>query len=240
MSHRRTWLWTEPVGTVSFDPASLSATAYLKDFASAPWNGTASAGTSGSHNFIAGTAPTAGASFGSHSSARFNGTTQELIGDSITFADLISASAFTMQFIVEFTSAVAPVANYLDPSLIGDTANGDFFVSYTTAGVSAGFNIGVYPYYVNTTSVPLATGVKVCIQVTLSGGTLTCNVRGVGSQSTSIADFAGLARIPHLCNTYGGAKPAVDIAHFMAFATALSSGDRDALYADAQANYGVL
>lgn len=226
-----------------FDPLSLTPTIYLVDYAGTSW--TDSSGNA--RNFIAGTAVGAtsadvGADFGSHPSADFDGSTNAMEGDGFTVGDILSASAFTMQFIAEFDTFTAPTGSvYLDATLIGDRADGDIYVTCTTAGVAAGYwsNGGGY---ITTTPVPVTTGVKYCIQVRLDSGVLTCAVRGVGSSSVSSPDLnaATVGRTPWLSDTYvDGGRVDARIAQFFAKGSALSSGDLDALYADAQTNFGV-
>ncbi len=221
------------VSLPSFDPASLAATTYLRDYAGTPWVGTASAGTSGSHNYIDGTEPSVGADFGSHPSAYFDVGSKNVDGDSITLADLLTDSAFTVQVIAEFDSAGSPTDPYNEAALF-QAINTNLYLTYTTDGIRAGFYDGTD--YRVTTAIALATGVKACVQFVYDGTNIKCRVNGGSYQTAAAASVHSSAM---------GSGPRVGvsidgrIAQVLTFASELSSGDLADLYADAQAHYSV-
>ncbi len=244
MRHRH-WHFNSTAAVPSVDPATLALTVYLKDYAGAPWAGTASAGTSASQAFSVGSAPSIGASFGSHASASFNGSANNLVH--ATFADVVAVAAYSFQFIVNMTAAAAPAGagnEYLDPAIIGDPTNGEIYTSFTTAGAHAGHYDG--SAYQDTTPIPLATGAKACIQVKYDGTNLKCRVNGKdhtgasGWESVAVGHLRGaaLAHTVGLGTGYAGLLNGL-VAQVLASNTALSDATFDLLYADAQANYGV-
>lgn len=81
-----------------FDPATLSLQGWWRDYAgSAPWAGTASAGSSGSNSLSAGTAPGAGTALNGHGTADFNGTTHYLTGAAMsTFQTTTNLSGWAL------------------------------------------------------------------------------------------------------------------------------------------------
>ncbi len=224
-------------GTIN--PLSLSPTGYWVDYAGAPWANAGSAGNS----FGASTGTVSvGASFGSHPSADFDGG-DDMIGTGLTFGALLSASAFTVQCIAQFDTLGAPTGGaFSDPTVIGDPADGDFYINVTSAGVRAGYWPTTGGAYIATASTVITAGVKYCIQVTLDSGILKCNVRGVGSNTLAAVNIAAssLARQPYLSNTYLGAHIDGRVAQVFTKNAALGSTDLDALYADAQASFGAL
>ncbi len=231
---------------VVFDRASLSATGYFIDYGGGTWAGTASAGTSASNSFVAGVPPSVGASFGSHPSADFGGT-NDLTHS--TLADFITEPAYAFHFVVEMDTAAAPAgggSEYTDPAFISDRTNGELYVTFTTAGVLVGHYDG--SAFHNTTPIPLATGVKACVQARYDGANIQCRVNGLESTGSpgweSVA--AGNVRTVALGHdVFMGASYAgigmIDgrIALAMAFATAIVDADMDNLLADARTNFGV-
>ncbi len=88
---------------VSFSPADLALTAYFKDYTgSSPWVGTASAGTSGTHNATEGTdPPSAGTAVNGHTPALFDGVNDRLSLDGTTpsYFGAAALSAFALVYI---------------------------------------------------------------------------------------------------------------------------------------------
>ncbi len=216
-------------------PSSLAATAYLKDFSVTPWVGSASAGTSGSHNFIDGVAPSVGTTFGTHPAAYYASVSNSSVADSFVLSDIITAAAFSLDLVCEFASADAPAgAVYNSPSIFA-TSGQYVWVTYTTDGVRFGvFDGSGTP---TTTAIPLSTGVKANIQVSYNGTDLKCRVNGSSYQTIASGHVSGggmsdVPRIDRLIND-------LTLARFLAFDFDVGDSVRDLLYADAQTYYGV-
>lgn len=216
-------------------PATLSLTAYYRDFASLPWAGIASLSNSGSHSFD-GASASVGASFGSHPSASFDGASDFLRSGTLVTSDYISAGAFTLEWILQAVTASAADANPdNEPGLFVDYANGYFRVTYSTSGVRAAIFSGGTTSYV-----ALSTGTKACVQCTYDGSTLRIRVNGGSWASIASANIANTTGIPAVGTNYNGTKKFNGrIARFLAAQTALSGTVLDNLYADARSNYGV-
>ena len=127
--------WVAP----TFDPASLNLTGYWKDFASAPWAGSSSAGPSGGRGLSTGTAPVVGASFGTHPSASFNGTSMSLTSSTLTLDSYFTTKAVTGSPSLTFAAAGNTVTRstgsfVTDGFVVGDTVSISGSVSNNTNG----------------------------------------------------------------------------------------------------------
>lgn len=230
--------------TTTFNPASLAATVYLKDYAGAPWVGTASAGTSAAQDFVAGGGAAVGANFGSHPSADFNGSTAYLQGTGDTLGTYFTGSAYGLDIIFEADTAAAPTGagtEYTDVALFGDATNGEFYVTYTTAGVRVGLYDGAA--YQNTTPIAHATATKGNAQIYYDGTSVYCRVNGSAFQSVVVGNLRAAAlsgNVGVIGATYlAGGKFDGRIARVMAFAYAPTLAQFNSLYADAQSSYSV-
>lgn len=231
-------------GAPVFNPATLTASVYLKDYAGAPWAGTASAGTSSTHSFAAGSAPAVGANFGSHPSADFNGSANNLQGTGDTLGAYFTGSAYGLDIIFEADTAAAPTGagtEYTDVALFGDVTNGEFYVTYTTAGVRVGLYDGVT--YQNTVPISHATATKGNAQIYYDGTSVYCRVNGSAFQSVVVGNLRAAAlsgNVGVLGATYlAGGKFDGRIARVMAFAYAPTLAQFNSLYANAQSSYSV-
>jgi hypothetical protein len=218
-------------------PASLNPTAYLRDFTGLPWNGTASGGSSGSHDFD-GSSASLGPDFGLHPSADLTpGSNNYLQDNTDTVDDLINASAFTLQWIISFDAFSASDSSPdNEPALFVDGVNGYFRVTASASGVRTCIFGGTNTGY----NGPLSTATKYCIQTKYDGTTVKIRVNGgtwTTATSTNISNLTARPRI----GTNISANKFIDgqLAQFIAWDSTLSDGNLDALYADAQANYGV-
>jgi hypothetical protein len=227
---------------VAIDPAILYPTLYWKDYTSSPWAGSASAGTSGSNASAAITAPTAGATFGRHTSLHFNGTSTAITSAGTASTFITASGIFTFQCIANFASPV-PAANaaggYLEASMLSD-ANGIVSMQYTASGVRASLNAN--PVFPNTPYVPIAAGVTACIQAVYDGTTLKIRVNGGSWASTPGATpltvLLSSGTIISGKAVSGATYITGDFAQYLIFNTALSDATMDGLYLNAQANYG--
>jgi hypothetical protein len=246
---RQPFAFWKPATSAGIDPATLAATLYLRNFGGLPWAGTASAGTSASQSFVtSGADPSVGASFGAHASADFSGG-QYIGAFGFDWSTLIGTGSFTLQFVAQFDTFIAPVgagSEYLDPALLAGVSFGGIYVRVTSSGLAAGFYDG--SGYVDTATsgsgyVALAASTKACIQVVYDGSTLKMRVNGGSYKSTSAATppaAGALSDTPIMGASYA-ASGSIDgrIAQALAFASALSGATLDGLYLDAQLNYGV-
>ncbi len=87
----------------AFTPADLALTAYFKEYSgSSPWVGTASAGTSGTHNATEGTnPPSAGTALNGYSTAQYDGSNDRLTLDGTTpsYFGAAALSAFALVYV---------------------------------------------------------------------------------------------------------------------------------------------
>lgn len=122
----------------TFDPGTLTLSGWWRSYAGAPWNGTASAGTSGSNNFTAGGAdPTAG-TLNSLGTATYNGTSQYL-ASSLDLATLWGASAGTIVALFNVSSAFVDTgAWYNNPQFISSNGTQEIGLGFSDSGVVAG------------------------------------------------------------------------------------------------------
>ncbi len=129
----------------SLDPATLNLTGWWKaDFSAAPWVGTASAGTSGSHNLTtsSGNDPIAGTAQNGHVPAKYVVADGELILHGGVLSDVFTAAAGTLVLcaLVPTTSATSG-SPFGDPGFLGD-ADGALIASFSTSGFAVGINDG--------------------------------------------------------------------------------------------------
>ena len=213
------------------------ASLYLRKFATLPWNGVATAGTSGSHNFVtSGHDPTQGAAFREYSynggaglqgdaavthakTIQFDGT-RYLVGDASTkLGDIITASAYALQFVVQFTSAAAAGSPTAESALFTDNA-GTIFVTYSSSGLRAGHKDagGVKM----TSYVPLALNTAACIQVQYDGTNIVLKVEGGASASVAAGSVSGTlsALTPRLGANAAGAGIVGRVAQVLAYNSA--------------------
>ncbi len=224
-------------GASAFNVAGLPLTLWVEDYGGLPWVGKASAGTSGTHNLTTGTTPGVGTAFNGHDTAYFNTGTKNIDGGGgLTWGDLISASAFTLQVIANFDSASALNVGRpdLDPSLI-HSLNTNFYMAITTSGLRGGYYDGV-AYQVTPSVAHPADGTKACVQMKLSGGTISIRVNGGAWQTTTAANVRS-TELADGCRF--GLSMDGRMAQIMTAASALSDADLDGLYADAKSRFAV-
>jgi hypothetical protein len=137
--------------TYSFDPASLSLQGWWRggDYdGSVTWTGTASAGNSGSHNLTVNTGlPTnGGATLNGHTTIHFSGGAFGPSFQNATFANFVSASAWSSWMLINFVDEPSDNAdtNPFGNANVWRDDNGDagVFVRSTGPGVQAAVNDG--------------------------------------------------------------------------------------------------
>ncbi len=114
-------------GTI-FDPSSLSLTLWLRaDYASSPWPGTASAGTSGSNSATEAThPPTVGTAVNGKNPAAF--TTNQLISPAGTLGTYVSTSAGSGWALVNLTSLGGAGAAFSHGALFASATSGYYAI----------------------------------------------------------------------------------------------------------------
>lgn len=129
--------------TSSYDPAVLSLTGWWRaDYSGAPWVGTPSAGTSGSHNLTTLAAdPTAGTAVNTHPPAHY--ASSQLAGPT-ALTTIWTAGAGTILALVKASSLATETGNvYDDPTVLRDT-NADTGLSLTKSGARGFIYDGAY------------------------------------------------------------------------------------------------
>jgi hypothetical protein len=107
----------------SFDPSDLSLTGWWRNWTSGNWVGTASAGTSGSHNLTVGNPPGT-STLNSLSVADFDGVNDNFSG--AAFSNYFTGSAFSYGFLLNCDSDVASAANIWDDAAVFTSSNGNY------------------------------------------------------------------------------------------------------------------
>ncbi len=144
---------------VSFDPATLSLTGWWRaNYAASPWIGTASTGTSSTHDLTAGTAPSAsGGLQNGYQPAHFvAASSQYLVGAALSA--LLTGPAWSIRILFYADSATADPGSgsrFGGPCLLADT-DAYFVVAYTASGVTLEMADGVGA--ASTLTVACATG----------------------------------------------------------------------------------
>lgn len=173
---------SSPTGD-AVNPTSLDMSAILLDgFSGSPWNGTASAGTSGSRS-VTGAASVSTLQNG-HAGATFNGTTHKL-ADPVSFSDsYISSTGYYYSVVVKPTVAEAPTGSvYNDPIIFGDDG-----CNYGLTFTSDGFRAFQYDSTTGWTGPVLSAvaGSYYFVEVWHDGTNLHLRVNGVEATSVAI------------------------------------------------------
>ncbi len=174
-----------------FDPASLSLTGWWREYTGTPWVGTASAGTSGTHNLSTGSpAPTLGTLNG-HGTANYDGATESLLYTG-SLADLISTGTGTIVVLFFGTSAVADSGVwYAEPAFIAtDSHISEFGFCFSDAGVIAGNYDGAA---FNRLAVPANIGAWHMASYTWDGAQLRVRVDNGAYQTVAAGAIASIA-----------------------------------------------
>ena len=224
-----------------WSPASLNLTGYwdrggYQDVTAGTWTGLASAGASSGRDLTQSTAANQPTEVSLEAS--FDGVDDNLVTEFTDWWSLVSASAYTFQFIAEFHSAAAPAAADGDPDLICDTGSNYISVTYTTDGIQA--------YHLDagggkrTTAIPLATGVKACIQVVYNGTDIKCRVNGSSFQTVAAASVSGSGNNVTIGKSSWGLYLDATISFISTCDTALSDATCDKFFKWAQASRGIM
>lgn len=124
-----------------FDPATLALSGWWRaDFAGSPWASNASAGTSGAAGTLTGgTPPTTGATVNGKVPAAF--VLGQALASASNVSSFITTTAWSLSVLMNpaATAAARSVGSgYGDPQIICDPANGYWYLTYTTSGVTIG------------------------------------------------------------------------------------------------------
>lgn len=195
--------WADPAegggGGEEFDLASLPwSVLLLPNYTGSPWISAASAGTSADREFASPFAPTAGTQVNGHTPALFQGTSNRLASVDET-EDLLSASAYTVVFLVKLKSpgAIDDIAQYPyeHEQLIASSPYGQQGISWSVNGVRA--------WHSDANGIRYKTPWKACstntwamVAVTFGAGTLAIDVNESGSPETISAVNLGISIPP--------------------------------------------
>ena len=126
-----------------YSPAQEALTMWQRaSYTGSPWTANASAGTSAANgSFTEATNPaTAGTALNGRTPASFDGTAK-LLTSANTLATYVSATAFSVTVLVKPATPVASPtagAGYNEPAILGESAQGYWYLTYTTGGVKIG------------------------------------------------------------------------------------------------------
>lgn len=211
-------------GVSPFD-ISLSGLAFTgwwrANYAGAPWSGTDSAGTSGSHPALTGGAdPAAGSTVNGLTPAHFDG---DYLRDNVNgIGAYISATGYRVVALVNVGANAAAATNaYQDAAIVCDGGNGAWGIGVNAAEVRAYHaHLGVY----TTVAQPLTQGWHM-LEMSYDGTTLSLSVDGNEATTATVADLTGFAGDVLLvgCNYNAAARFVGDIAELMICDQPLSS-----------------
>lgn len=122
-------------GAPVFDPATLSLTAWNRNFGGLPWAGTASAGSSGSRSIPNGTSGST--TLDGSGVLTLNGSTQSVSDNGNAVSAYLSASAYTLILLCRPKSPAAPsVGIYDDKQIWGSPGISHHGLAWSTSGVA--------------------------------------------------------------------------------------------------------
>jgi hypothetical protein len=226
-----------PSAPAVFDPATLSLTGWWRaNFASIPWAGTASAGTSAAKNLtnVGDVDPTTGTAQNGLTPAEFNGTSQAT-SYAAAISNLVGASAGSVFALVRPGSAAASSGSALtDPAFWGDDG-GNLCMAFSTGGVGFGFYDGVQKRI----QIACTTGAYHLLQMKWNGTNAFARVDSGGWSSLAVGPIVSL-----VSNLSVGKQPFVAFYDFrlldLGFASSvLSDGTFDDIKSYVNSRYGL-
>lgn len=163
--------------TAGIDPTSSSFDGlWLPSYSGAPWNGTASAGSSSGRNLVTGGSnPGTGSAVDTYTPADFVAASSNFLQDTtVTAENYITTTAYTVEFLIHPDIAPADTTVYNNPGILTETG-GNWGIVYSDAGVS------VYHASTLVGQVALPTGAwaHVAVRMGLVAGELDIFVNGV-------------------------------------------------------------
>lgn len=180
-SNRAIWA-PPPVATApAFDPATLTLSAYAAGaFSASPWVGTASAGTSGTHNAAEPTnPPSAGTAVNGLTPAAFDGVNDRLVLG-FNVSDLVTATAWSAWALVHVNAIVGTSVNCYDNEAIFAASSELWGMHLATIGGTPKFQAyqSQADGSVRKAEVTIALGVPQLLQMKLEGGFIKARVNG--------------------------------------------------------------
>jgi hypothetical protein len=185
-------------------PSTLALTGWWRaDWATSPWVGTASAGTSGSHDLTTlGADPGVGTAVNGYDPASLNGSTQALQGAALS--SFISAGAWSFEFLIKANSAVfdpGPGTRYGLPNIASDSG-AYFVIAFSASGVSLEMADGINP--ASTLTVACGTGAWHLVRVWYDGTDLWLQVDNATASSETYGNLGSLAGTLQIGRNYDG------------------------------------
>lgn len=168
------------------DPATLTLTAFWDaSFSASPWEGSASAGTSGAKDLAEATnPPTAGTAVNGLTPARFSAAGTTKLDYAGTDGSLIGTGEFTSWVIFNASAAIADAgaaSRYLNAQFWTDSVSALAGLGFSDAGVTAQMHDGTgHRELVKACS----TGIWVCAFLVHSGTTLSLDINESGTPAT--------------------------------------------------------
>jgi hypothetical protein len=208
-------------------------------YSGAPWAGTPSGGTSGSHPAYVGTvAPSVGTAVNGLSPAHFNGSSNYLRDNVNPFATYISGTGYRCALLVNVGANAAPAANaYQDAALVCDGGTGAWGIGVNSDEVRVYHaHTGVY----TTLAQPITQGWHV-IDVAYDGTTLSLSVDGNDAVTATVAALNGFGTDAFLigANYDASAYFAGDIAEILVCDQPLTGISASAIKSYLEARYAL-
>ncbi len=225
---------------LAWTPAILSLTGWWStDFSASPWVGTASGGTSGSHDLTAAfNVPTAGTAVNGHVPAAFDGINQRITGTTISTYISATAGGVAVLFYANTAAADAPITTaYASPGLFTGDGGGTFFaISFDAGGVKASFYDGPWEEI----QIPTSTGAWHLAQVKWDGVHLKARVDSSDWYSIAATTIGDLSYSVIVGTDYGGIEFLDgDIAEIMTCNTTPTDNDFDNIKQYCMTKYGL-
>lgn len=224
-----------------FSPATLTLTGWWRSYAgTSPWNGTASAGSSGSNTWTGagGSLPANGTALNGKSTALFDGTNDEMTASG-TPTTYLSTSAWTISVLVRLSSAAAPGVNVYDNAALLTDGNAAFGADVS----SSGFKAHIYDggAYYETAWTAAGTGSYHLLQAYYDGTNIYHRVdSGSWSAGTASGAISGLAASFFLGRNWnGGAFLAGTIAEVITASSVISRANLDNVKAYVNTRYNL-
>ena len=174
--------------TYAFDPATLALTGWWRaSFASSPWAGNASAGTSAGRDLSEATNPPAvGAALNGLTPADFDGTNDILSSaeDSDTFFDQNAQSVIALVYLDVAGVADFPSAPYQENTITGSDGAGDWGLSLSSASGVRFWRQLILGLAYNSVTAPISTGAWHLIECKYDGLILSLRVDSGTWQTT--------------------------------------------------------
>lgn len=222
--------------TAAYHPELFTLTGWWRSYAGAPWVGTVSAGSSGTHDLTAVSAPSVGAAQNGYSPASLDGVASALVS-ATAVSSFFAAGSGSIAILFKANVAAANNAGdaYLVPGLFTDT-QAYFGMGFSDAGVRA----YLYDSSYKQLTVACGTGAYHLAQMKWDGSTLKCRVDHGSWQSVAVGAIGTVTNTPVIGRTYNSsAFFNGDILEVAFAATALSDANFDYLRNYMNTRYGL-